>query len=415
MEIENLRLQDEIDNYTEIAISSTEPEDKKKMWVKQSKNLFNFRDLERQAFGGGYLAIKDNVFTISGTCQGSNKDVFPILQDYLMNWDTTKPILADNYAVVGLYPVVENGFEGLENDDIAISWWTESDISASRTIVGSNPDTRFFSSESWSPLYGKTRLTWNIPSEIGSVQFTIQVVLKGEDATTYENPKDVEKDTFVRIGNGYSSILQDSIIQKNMLDMFYPVGSYYETSNSSFDPNVSWGGTWENMNDGTVLISEGAYWNTIAAQPGEKIGNVQTWLKINQIPSHTHSVNITAKSSGSHNHTFSGTTSSSGAHTHSPDGNTSHKPMQLSGFDNAFYKASDTAAFYYTRKNVQYDGPVTTSSSGSHTHTYSGTVASNGAHTHSVSGTTGSAGQSSPSPVNLYQPSLVVCRWHRTA
>lgn len=412
MEIENLRLQDEIDNYTEIAISSTEPEDKKKMWVKQSKNLFNFRDLERQAFGGGYLAIKDNVFTISGTCQGSNKDVFPILQDYLMNWDTTKSILADNYAVVGLYPVVENGFEGLENDDIDISWWDESDMVATNTIVGSNPDTKFFSSESWSELYGKTRLTWNIPSEIGSVQFTIQVVLKGEDATTYENPKDVEKDTFVRIGNGYSSILQDSIIQKNMLDMFYPVGSYYETSNSSFDPNVSWGGTWENMNDGTVLISEGAYWNTIAAQPGEKIGNVQTWLSINQIPSHTHSVNITAKSSGSHNHNFSGTTNNT-THSH----NLYHSGRMLY-WDSGLPESPGKLALGTddnTGTNIQLTWDTKTATDGNHSHTYSGTVASNGAHTHSVSGTTGSAGQSSPSPVNLYQPSLVVCRWHRTA
>lgn len=28
------------------------------------------------------------------------------------------------------------------------------------------------------------------------------------------------------------------------LDTFYPVGSYYETSDTSFDPNVSFGGTW---------------------------------------------------------------------------------------------------------------------------------------------------------------------------
>lgn len=29
----------------------------------------------------------------------------------------------------------------------------------------------------------------------------------------------------------------------NVLD-FYPVGSYYETSNSGFNPNNTWGGTW---------------------------------------------------------------------------------------------------------------------------------------------------------------------------
>lgn len=30
----------------------------------------------------------------------------------------------------------------------------------------------------------------------------------------------------------------------NLIDVFYPVGSYYETSDSTFDPNITWGGTW---------------------------------------------------------------------------------------------------------------------------------------------------------------------------
>lgn len=30
----------------------------------------------------------------------------------------------------------------------------------------------------------------------------------------------------------------------NLMDVMYPVGSYYETSDATFDPNVSWGGTW---------------------------------------------------------------------------------------------------------------------------------------------------------------------------
>ena len=30
-----------------------------------------------------------------------------------------------------------------------------------------------------------------------------------------------------------------------MLDFFYPIGSCYETKNSTFNPNISWGGTWE--------------------------------------------------------------------------------------------------------------------------------------------------------------------------
>ena len=40
-----------------------------------------------------------------------------------------------------------------------------------------------------------------------------------------------------------------------MLDYFYPVGSYYETSNVDFDPNTDWGGTWEKVDDGLFLQS----------------------------------------------------------------------------------------------------------------------------------------------------------------
>ena len=28
-------------------------------------------------------------------------------------------------------------------------------------------------------------------------------------------------------------------------DALYPIGSYYETSDTSFNPNASWSGTWE--------------------------------------------------------------------------------------------------------------------------------------------------------------------------
>ena len=42
-----------------------------------------------------------------------------------------------------------------------------------------------------------------------------------------------------------------------MLDILYPVGSYYDTSDDSFDPNVSFYGTWEKLTDGRVLIASG--------------------------------------------------------------------------------------------------------------------------------------------------------------
>ena len=46
------------------------------------------------------------------------------------------------------------------------------------------------------------------------------------------------------------------------IDFYYPVGSYYETSNSSFDPNVTWGGTWVDETDIQIVeTGEGNGWS----------------------------------------------------------------------------------------------------------------------------------------------------------
>ena len=42
---------------------------------------------------------------------------------------------------------------------------------------------------------------------------------------------------------------------ERMLNLFYPVGSYYETSDTSFNPNTAWGGTWVEDTAGKVLVS----------------------------------------------------------------------------------------------------------------------------------------------------------------
>lgn len=63
----------------------------------------------------------------------------------------------------------------------------------------------------------------------------------------------------IRIGTGEEVDINDpDAVQKSeFLDLFYPVGSYYETSNSSFDPNTAWGGTWVLEAAGNVHIGAG--------------------------------------------------------------------------------------------------------------------------------------------------------------
>lgn len=49
---------------------------------------------------------------------------------------------------------------------------------------------------------------------------------------------------------------------------FYPIGSYYETSDTSFDPNVSWGGTWELITDRFLVGAGNLY--AVDAEGGSK-------------------------------------------------------------------------------------------------------------------------------------------------
>ena len=63
----------------------------------------------------------------------------------------------------------------------------------------------------------------------------------------------------------------------------YPIGSYYETSNAEFDPNLAWGGTWVLETAGLVHIGAGTGY-TLGATGGEATVTLTT----NQIPSHKH-------------------------------------------------------------------------------------------------------------------------------
>lgn len=58
-----------------------------------------------------------------------------------------------------------------------------------------------------------------------------------------------------------------------LLDFIYPVGSYYETSDTSFNPNTAWGGTWVEDTKGRVTValdSEDTDFDTINEIGGEK-------------------------------------------------------------------------------------------------------------------------------------------------
>lgn len=69
-----------------------------------------------------------------------------------------------------------------------------------------------------------------------------------------------------------------------MLDIFYPVGSYYETSDTSFDPNISWGGTWAEDSSGRVLVAkDNSTFSTVGSTGGSEKHHHEFGL---QLPTH---------------------------------------------------------------------------------------------------------------------------------
>ena len=67
-----------------------------------------------------------------------------------------------------------------------------------------------------------------------------------------------------------ASSVTETVLKSALLDIFYPVGSYYETSKSvsEFHPETAWGGTWELETSGQVHVSAGTGYN-VGATGGE--------------------------------------------------------------------------------------------------------------------------------------------------
>lgn len=79
------------------------------------------------------------------------------------------------------------------------------------------------------------------------------------------------------------SVMDANNTLRALFDFIHPVGSYYETSDTSFDPNDTWGGTWVLEEAGRVHVSAGTGYTI-----GSKGGEATHTLTVNEMPSHAH-------------------------------------------------------------------------------------------------------------------------------
>ena len=100
--------------------------------------------------------------------------------------------------------------------------------------------------------------------------------------------------------NDLRAILQELGMPFTPLD-YYPIGAYFETSDSTFDPNTVWGGTWVLETSGYVHVSGDASGASSPSYPVSKANNNSgagasdggastVTLQVSQIPAHKHRI-----------------------------------------------------------------------------------------------------------------------------
>ena len=181
-----------------------------------------------------------------------------------------------------------------------------------------------------------------------------------------------------------------TVPQPSILDA-YPVGSIY-MSVMGTNPAELFGGTWEDIAHGSVLIGAGEDGWGINHQAGAVGGTREYTLKESNIPKHKHTISI-EYAGGTHSH-LNGVYDEvkAGLGPHSTNyGSVAKSPT---GLQHVMYADSET----YGSTNTLYMGKTSPEST-SHKH----------------DATIGYYGTSSPTPVSVVQPYLVVYIWKRTA
>ena len=106
-------------------------------------------------------------------------------------------------------------------------------------------------------------------------------------------PEITDREKFLK-GNGEWAEVP-KLTKLDLLDMIYPVGSIYMSVNSS-NPGSLFGGTWEKMPAGRVLIPEGeSDWGT-EYEAGSTGGEATHTLTVDEMPAHSHSGAINSAS-----------------------------------------------------------------------------------------------------------------------
>lgn len=93
-------------------------------------------------------------------------------------------------------------------------------------------------------------------------------------------------------------------VASSLVDIFYPVGCYFETSDMSFNPNTAWGGTWVEDTAGRVTVAVAS--SGPLAVLGSTGGEEKHQLTESELPTISGSWTIHAQESGTEFYVLNG-------------------------------------------------------------------------------------------------------------
>ena len=141
----------------------------------------------------------------------------------------------------------------------------------------------------------------------------------------------------------------NTLIVPKLLNIFYPIGSYYETSDISFDPNISMGGTWELETDGTVLVSKSSTTGSkFNASIGNVVGEETHTLTVQELAEHNHAIGYLYDLAKGYSNAFTPTTTKENPTDYTSDiktiqntgGNQPHNNIQPSKIVNRWHRTA---------------------------------------------------------------------------
>lgn len=190
----------------------------------------------------------------------------------------------------------------------------------------------------------------------------------------------------------------------NIYNAVYPIGIVLQFDNATNPNNTFTGTVWQQITDGrAVRAATGPEAGTADGQIGSVAGSDTAKIAVANLPGHTHGMQNHTHGIAAHSHTMAHThtinhdhgavtSSSSGGHSHSVSGSTSSAGAHTHSIGGSVSVSAGSG------KTINQDqSGVNTRSAGAHTHSISGSTNSTGAHTHTVDlpNFTGTSGGSS--------------------